>query len=681
MMNAMNEKTMMAAAGNQSFSPKERAENFLKLYARNYTIFMDSSSWMDAHAQLFLSCMKPWLRQYGRKMISAMVDQKQMDVLANDHPFLEQAARARAASLLMDQVRKEGLLTLGWDKQDKDGKSLLLSKMRSKRMEEPVLLVTQDQELAKAAMAMNEDQSVHCHEVQVLRINQFGYLSPFSFHQPVLSSEEIRRMSRLLFGMTGSDPVFSGTGSVSHAIPAIPARWTPISEVDDKHLPIRHAPVEGDEVFTAGCERYILGRKLGSGGEGAVYELEGDYAAKIYASGKLTEMKRKKLEMLAGMHLDEEGLCLPQKILYNKDREFCGFIMPRAKGKALIHSVFLPYIRHPGNPFSSWKRKDTVELCLTILRKVQYLHDHGILIGDLNPYNIQVVSPREVYLVDMDSVQVGGYPCPVGVTEFTAPEIQHQKYSQFLRSMGNENFALATLLFKIMLPGKSPYAQRGGDDAASNIARGDFSYPCGEKSNKKAPAGPWRFCWSHLPRFLKNDFYETFHKNGAHWDEVHRYGTEQWLHSFQRFYELLVSGKYGEQDPMSLELFPTRFKRTKECQYVTCQICGQEVPADYCEAGICQNCLRDGEHYHCASCGKEMVYSNYEKYVKHSKRFVICPECFQKSQEVLEYRVCRSCGQMFPIREGEKEYYESHRMPLPQRCPDCRKVSRSRMGA
>ena len=40
--------------------------------------------------------------------------------------------------------------------------------------------------------------------------------------------------------------------------------------------------------------------------------------------------------------------------------------------------------------------------------------------------------------------------------------------------MGNENFAVATLLFMIMLPGKPPYSQQGGEDPVSNIMKMNF---------------------------------------------------------------------------------------------------------------------------------------------------------------------------------------------------------------
>ena len=67
---------------------------------------------------------------------------------------------------------------------------------------------------------------------------------------------------------------------------------------------------------------------------------------------------------------------------------------------------------------------------------------------------------------------------------------------------------------------------------------------------------------------------------------------------------------------MSLELFPTRLKKNQNATYIRCKLCGQEVDEERTEDGICQECLKKGEIYHCSRCGKELVYTNYQKYIK-----------------------------------------------------------------
>lgn len=190
------------------------------------------------------------------------------------------------------------------------------------------------------------------------------------------------------------------------------------------------------------------------------------------------------------------------ELLSDAESNFVGYRMECAHGTEPQRALFTrPALEAH---FPEWKKADTVQLCITILEKICALHEHGIILGDINPLNILVVSATEVWFVDCDSYQIGGYPCPVGTVRFTAPEIQKRNFADFLRTEGNEAFAIATLLFMIMLPGKSPYAQEGGGDLGEAILAMDFPYPCGDNHSDKTPEGAWRFLWSHLPRYIKD---------------------------------------------------------------------------------------------------------------------------------------------------------------------------------
>lgn len=298
--------------------------------------------------------------------------------------------------------------------------------------------------------------------------------------------------------------------------------------------------------------------------------------------------------------------------------------------------------------------------------------------GDINPANILVVSPKEVYFVDTDSYQVENFPCPVGTNNYTAPEIQRKHFSDFLRTMGNENFAVATLLFMIMLPGKPPYSQQGGEDPINNIIKMDFSYPFRDSSNKKTPDGPWRYIWSHLTYDLKKAFYNTFRKGGDYSTENTRLTADEWLPIFTYYLELLDSGKFGKQDKMSEELFPTRHKKNPKVEYTTCKMCKNEVPENQCQNGICRDCLNKGEVYRCKKCGKEILYTNYQKYVKNAKRFDVCPECFEYGNKVRIRQNCVDCGRPFEITNNQYDFYTSKGFDIPKRCKSCRDAKKNR---
>jgi serine/threonine protein kinase len=395
------------------------------------------------------------------------------------------------------------------------------------------------------------------------------------------------------------------------------------------NITVSKIPHAGDTVIAErrGNFREIkLTKAFASGGEGTIYHTNmPNFVAKIYGKNQINKIKYEKIKLMLTKNIICRGICFPVASLYNTRNEFVGFLMPKARGKELQKCVFIPPLLKKN--FPNWKKRDTVQLCITILKKIKYLHDKNIILGDINPNNILVVSPKEVYFVDTDSFQIEGFPCPVGTTNFTAPEIQRKKYDSFLRTMGNDQFAVATLLFMIMLPGKPPYSVQGGENQSENIINMDFAYGLGEESNGRTPDGPWKFCWSHLPCKLKEAFYQTFKKGEEHSTENTRYSSEDWLQLFKGFLSLLESKNFADQDEMSNELFPLSLRKNKKETYVKCLLCNVEVGENSIMQGYCRECLKKGETYECSRCGCKLVLSNYQKLIQQSKRNNFCKAC------------------------------------------------------
>lgn len=449
-----------------------------------------------------------------------------------------------------------------------------------------------------------------------------------------------------------------------------------VTGMEDSAVPVSYIPGEGGVVHTPIGDA-TLTREIGRGGEGAIYETSGPYVAKIFKAESLTRRRLAKLELLLNKPLSYEGICAPVYPVDNGNGERVGYLMPKAAGRELQRSLFIKPLFQ--RCFPEWKKRDTVQLCLTILDKIRYLHSMNIIMGDINPANILVQSPGEVYFVDVDSYQVGEYPCPVGTINYTAPEIQGRAFSTFLRSFGNEHFAVATLLFMIMLPGKPPYSQQGGGEPAENIKAMDFSYPFGEASNGKTPEGPWRYIWSNLTYEIKGAFYHTFRKGGEFAAENARLSADNWHELFSRYLTLLQSGKLTERDAMYDELFPTRFKKNENFTYITCRLCGQEMPKASCRRGYCSTCLSKAEVYECKKCGRQLSLSNFDKYIRGIKRHDYCQACFN-GMRVTERRQCVDCGREFAVTAREKAFFEENGWDLPIRCPECRKRNKEAKG-
>ncbi|MEB0048413.1 MULTISPECIES: protein kinase domain-containing protein [unclassified Pseudomonas] len=289
---------------------------------------------------------------------------------------------------------------------------------------------------------------------------------------------------------------------------------------------------------------------ISAGGEGTIYAVAGNAeVCKIYHPEKLTTRRREKIELMVTRQITEPGICWPTEQVFNAHQEFVGYVMPRAQGKTLQTAVF-------GKPmlaktFPQWTRRDLVNVASAFLKQVEYLHSLNIIVGDINPMNLLVTADsNKVWMVDTDSFQIGHFPCEVGTVNFTAPEIQGKRYSDYLRTKNHETFAVATMLFMILLPGKPPYSQQGGGTASDNIKNMNFPYRYKKDSGKGkvsvTPVGAWQNIWSHLPYALKQAFSDTFEDN-------QRRPLGDWLRLLTQYGEELRKGKHCD------EVFPAAF--------------------------------------------------------------------------------------------------------------------------
>lgn len=635
---------------------------FLEKCVREYRIFVDTSSLLEESAEKFFQNIEPLLKRNNAFLIVPSVVCNELEKLAKDENHsgnVNVIDRAYRAFDMIVRLHKEGIIKIFGDSDDGNfADNVFLQVFTKKRLQFNILLITQDHGLASEAMKLSVDNRAvkGMKKIIAQRIDKNGFL------QRIFDSEEKK-----------SSKTYVETESSEEIPPNEKFNFAKEIVQIEGQIPVSVIPKEGDYVTAVrnNQRRPIrLLEELGAGGEGSVYKTDFlGFVAKIYRQEKITRLRYEKLSLMLTKDIDCEGICFPLAMLFNRRDEFVGYLMRAASGKDLGKSVFLPMLLK--KYFPKWTKIETVQLCITILQKIKYLHDRNVILGDINPYNILIESPTKVYFVDTDSYQVEGFVCPVGTPLFTAPELQRNK-SYGLRTFGNENFAIATLLFMIMHPGKSPYAMQDGGGIVENILAGDFSYPFGELKTGKVPQGPWRYCWSHLTYKIKETFYHTFRIDGMYHDEKKRPGPGRWLRLFGYYLELLKNGKMTAQDEEAILIFPTRFKHEANKAYAKCKICGKEFDEEKLEQGICRNCLNDGEKYYCTSCGCEMVYSNYQKYIKHAKRYKRCQNCFEKSNTIYARRTCKDCGRMFEITYGEKEYFENRNLTLPIRCEKCR---------
>ena len=629
----------------------EWAEKKLENLVKDNMVFIDTCSILEDSANEFITHALKYLNKYQTKIYLPSrcyeeVWKKSSSKYTSD-PMLNDIAYERLKQI--DQLKSGGWIQIVGDTTDNFADNVFLVQFNRLRMQHSLLLITQDKKLAADILSINNQKSVKAFPVKVQKINKHGYLSDIDSSLQNSSVQEIVQKAQAT--------------SRPQAVDAF-SLATNVSTIADVQLKISEIPKAGSVVLTPKGPIHLKD-ELGSGGEASVYNTDTPYVAKIYRPEKTTMRKYEKIKLMLTKKIECDGICYPVDLLMNSKREFIGYLMPKAKGVELQRSVFQPMLLK--KTFPTWNKSDTVQLCLTILRKIQFLHDRNIIMGDINPANILVVSPKEVYFVDVDSYQIEGFPCPVGTINFTPPEIQGKTYSEFLRTLGNERFAVATLLFMIMLPGKPPYAQQGGEDQATNIRNMNFSYPFGDKTNKKTPDGPWRFMWSHLTYKIKEAFYHTFVKGGQFSTEKTRLSVDSWIALFEAYKEVLVSGKMQEQDSMAMDLFPTRFKKSPNITYAKCAICKNEYDINTLQNGICKQCHRSHKTNYNQTYQKCKLCAN--KYRPNDLIAGICSGCLRR---YTTYK-CRQCGKTIHYTNRMK-YVEL--APIPQLCSSCKQSPR-----
>jgi DNA-binding helix-hairpin-helix protein with protein kinase domain len=208
-----------------------------------------------------------------------------------------------------------------------------------------------------------------------------------------------------------------------------------------------------------------IGRELGRGGEGSVYDIPAlaDQVAKLYHA-PLDREKQAKLSFMAAQG-DAQLLnyvAWPLQTLHAaRDGPVVGFLMPKLVGREPIHMVYSPAHRRQTRPTAAWDF--LLFTARNLAASFETLHARGHVVADVNQGNVLVGKDSKVMLIDSDSFQVNGngrlHRCDVGVSHFTPPELQGiSSFDGITRTVNHDNFGLALLIFHLLFGGRHPYA-------------------------------------------------------------------------------------------------------------------------------------------------------------------------------------------------------------------------------
>jgi serine/threonine protein kinase len=232
--------------------------------------------------------------------------------------------------------------------------------------------------------------------------------------------------------------------------------------------------------LTENNQQFITANEIGKGGEGSVYSLTGvsGQVAKIYHQALRTTDREKKLRaMIANPPEDStcrlspphNSIAWPTDLLY-ENRNFAGFIMPCITKSPNIFEIYNPKIRYKKHP--NFDLRYLHSTAKNLATAINALHANNYIIGDVNQKNILVTEKTLISLVDTDSFQVQEssghiHYCPVGVPEFTPPELQGKSLGNIARKGYHDIFGLSVLIFQILMEGFHPFTGAPSDPTLS----------------------------------------------------------------------------------------------------------------------------------------------------------------------------------------------------------------------
>jgi len=265
---------------------------------------------------------------------------------------------------------------------------------------------------------------------------------------------------------------------------------------------------------------YTLGTRLGGGGEGDVYEVDGypNLVAKVYKDEKFNgapgtagtrQYMREKIETMLDQPVKSRDggilyVAWPEDILLDTQGKFVGYTMPRVNSKYHIYHASRERERKMLFPNYTWRTAVVIAYNLTVA--VKMVHDTGAVIGDLNPNNIMLDKSGCITLIDTDSFNITNqktgkvYKCSVGVPEMLAPELQGKDLSKDTSKFTEytDCFALSIHIFNLLANNCHPFncinassykASASSNGIVHNIVRGICPYTTGSKHDKN-PAAP-----------------------------------------------------------------------------------------------------------------------------------------------------------------------------------------------
>jgi DNA-binding helix-hairpin-helix protein with protein kinase domain len=243
----------------------------------------------------------------------------------------------------------------------------------------------------------------------------------------------------------------------------------------------------GSTIYGVDGTSYRLAREIGKGGQGSVWSLDGNsgLVAKFYHNG-LSSEDVAKLSAMCRLHSDALTSVAAWPIaLFKGTRSGMpqGLLMRKIAGYQSVHQLY--GLKSRLRTFPEAQFPFLLYSAINAARAFATIHSAGQIIGDVNHSNLMVSQKATVALIDCDSFQIteGGrvFHCPVGVPEFTPPELQGGNFNSQARTTQHDAFGLAVLIFYLLFLGRHPfmglYDPKNDEMISLDHAIGRYTFP------------------------------------------------------------------------------------------------------------------------------------------------------------------------------------------------------------
>lgn len=205
---------------------------------------------------------------------------------------------------------------------------------------------------------------------------------------------------------------------------------------------------------------------IGEGGEAEVYKMGNELAVKVFKQANhpcfaglpqlklLVEDKQKERQakLPSFPRALPRNLIVPQEMLYESP----------AGGDILAYSMeyldaaqpIFSYSRRDFREAHGIKEKQLQEVFFSMHQTLSKLHSCGIVVGDLNPFNV-LVRGKDVFFIDADSMQFGSFYCSTFCGRYVDPLNCAPNLKQLVlnkrHSVDSDWYSFAVMLFESLL--------------------------------------------------------------------------------------------------------------------------------------------------------------------------------------------------------------------------------------